>query len=368
VSGLRIGLVIGAPMRAGAERQALRLARALVADGNVVDVVAIEAGDDDVVKEFTEAGATICVFGADVSSSTSRPAVVSRLATHLRRAKTDFVVPFCRLPNIAGALAWRAGGARACVWNQRDAGLGLDGRVTQSIAFAAASHVVSNSLHAIAMLKDRFPLDGRTPCYVPNISERERPLVGRDTWRARLAVARSAPLAVLVSNLTRSKAVELAIDAWSRVVRVRSDAVLAIAGYRGDASADVDRVVAKCGVHDSVRFAGRVTDIAGLIDAADIGFFATRSEGCPGFLLELGEASKPWVSIDVAGVRELTPFGLEHRLARDVNSLGTAALALLDETPEVRAREGECHRRLVTQQFCVDRGLAAWKHLFASVE
>ncbi len=363
MTGCRVGMVISAPMRAGAERQALKVAHGLIGDGYVVDVVAVEDGDEDVIDEFRTGGARVTVFDAAVADWRDRPWLIPRLAAHLRNARVDVVVPFCRLPNIAAAFAWRAGGARGCVWNQRDAGLGLDGRASQRLAVAAASRIACNSMHAVEMMAKEFLIERRNIHYVPNISEPGVPRFGRAVWRARLGVAADAPLAVLVSNITRSKAVDLALSAWAEVARLRHDAVLVVAGARGDATGEAERAVVEHGIRDSVRFAGRVIDVAGLIDAADIGFFAARSEGTPGFLLELGQAAKPWVAIDIAGVREVLPFGLEDRLAVDAAGLGEAAVRLFAENASVRAREGELHRAHIREHFSAARGLAAWRVL-----
>ncbi len=59
---------------------------------------------------------------------------LSGLARALRAARPDVLLPYTMPANIACGLVWRLTGARACLWNQRDAGLQRFGRKLERAA------------------------------------------------------------------------------------------------------------------------------------------------------------------------------------------------------------------------------------------
>jgi glycosyltransferase involved in cell wall biosynthesis len=66
-------------------------------------------------------------------------------------------------------------------------------------------------------------------------------------------------------------------------------------------------------LHDSVKFLGSVDDIAGLLNAVELGVFSSPMESSPNGVLECMAAGLPVVASDLPGVREVVgEAGLFH--------------------------------------------------------
>lgn len=107
-----------------------------------------------------------------------------------------------------------------------------------------------------------------------------------------------------VANLRPIKNHQLLIDAASRVLAHRPDALFVLAGdgpLREQVLAEIDRR----GLRDRIRFLGRVPQANRLVAASDVLLLSSHSEGLPVVVMEALAAGVPVVSTAVGGIPEL---------------------------------------------------------------
>lgn len=132
------------------------------------------------------------------------------------------------------------------------------------------------------------------------------------------------------------------------------DAVLVLAGRPYGAYESLVVLARELQIEDRVRFAGVVTDVAGLLNAADIGVFSSRSEGCPNGVLECMAAGLAVAGSDIEAVREVV--GARDLLAPpgDADRLAQIVLQLARE-PGLCAAIGADNKKRVEERYTSDR-------------
>ena len=131
----------------GAERQGLLVAEHLLAAGAQVSVWGLAPARDGQLDARCRALGIRPrhVHCPQPQLEARRLAGLARFALLLRAARPDVLLPATHIPNLVASLSWRAGGARLCVWNQRDEGIGLDGSRLQRFAARRCPLFVSNT-------------------------------------------------------------------------------------------------------------------------------------------------------------------------------------------------------------------------------
>jgi glycosyltransferase involved in cell wall biosynthesis len=128
----------------------------------------------------------------------------------------------------------------------------------------------------------------------------------REGWRKRLEIDDASFVAGMVANLHTNKDHETLLRAWQIVMTtLERKAVLVLAGRHDGAYESLVALARELGIERGVRFAGPVSDVAGLLTAVDIGVFSSRSEGCPNGVLECMTAGLAVAATDIEGVREV---------------------------------------------------------------
>jgi glycosyltransferase involved in cell wall biosynthesis len=125
-----------------------------------------------------------------------------------------------------------------------------------------------------------------------------------DQVRQEFGIPTDAFVLACVANLRPVKNHLLLIDAASRVLASRPDALFVLAGdgpLRGQVLAEIDRR----GLRNRIRFLGRVPQANRLVAAADVLLLCSHSEGMPVVVMEAIAAGVPVVSTAVGGVPEL---------------------------------------------------------------
>lgn len=347
LEGIRIAIVLKWAGFGGAERQALLVARHLrEVEGAVVEVQALTSATARATAMFREAG--IPWHGRPGRWRGSAPRTVLRLAraaAFLRRARPDVLLPYCDVPNVVCGLTWHAAGAQTCVWNQRDTLPFHLGERFVRTAIALTPVISSNSEHGADLLVARGAPRERIRVIANGVSLAP-PRMSRAEWRGRLGVGADDVVVTSIAHLYPRKDHETLLAAWSQACasgRIdRASTMLVLAG-RSEGRRDLLETLARSlEIDDRVRFLGDVGDVAGLLDASDVGVLSSASgEGCPNGALEAMRAALPFVGTDLPGIREalgesaqpfLVPCGDTEALA--------AVLGRLCADPGLRAREG----------------------------
>jgi len=286
------------------------------------------------------------------------PMMLGRFARTVRRWRPDILLPYTAFPNVICGLSWRLTGAKTSIWNQRDAGLDL---ASPAVPWAVRNTplYLSNSDVGAEYLAKTLRVDSRRIRVVHNAVQLDAPRDDRVAWRARIGVDSSCLLACMVANLQKNKDHGTLLPAWQvacdRLKASGRDAMLVLAG-RFDAPDRVRALIEVLGLRGSVRLLGEVDDVSGLLSAADLAVFVSRSEGCPNAVLESMSAGLPVVATDCPGVREamseqgytwLAPAG-------DIDGLAERIVRLADD-PALRAQLGAANAARIRAEFTLDR-------------
>jgi glycosyltransferase involved in cell wall biosynthesis len=358
----RIIFVLGSLELGGAERQALTLAGYLSArEGARVEVWGFNlSGPAGAICDRHGLAWRVIPFYF-TGGLPGRLTGLKRLARIIRDARPDILLPYTLIPNVVCGLTWRLTGARACVWNQRDAGIERAGYVWERCAVRLTPQFISNSRQGARFIIDELKAPASKVQVIHNGVEHTSPGLDRASWRERLRVDECCFVACMVGNLHRHKDHETLLKAWRVVVTTLEaeghKAVLILAGSLYDTYESLASLSRSLGINERVIFAGHVTDVAGLLGAADIAVFSSRSEGCPNAVLESMGAGLAVAGTDVEGVREvlgaagaphLAPVGDAEALAQTILNLARdpALCAALGEENRRRVRDGYDAKRM----------------------
>lgn len=355
--GRRIIFVLGNLELGGAERQALILARYL----SEHEQAHIE------VWGFNKSGpvAEICAqyglptrvlpypFSGNRSNRVRSLVTVSR---SLRGAQPDLILPYTLGPNVVCGLIWKRTGAGSCVWNQRDEGLGALESYFAPQAARSTPRFVSNCEAGAEFLIEKLGVEVEKVTVIPNGVETVAAEMDRSAWRERLAVDERTFVACMIANLHLNKDHATLLRAWRKVVNEVAangrSALLVLAGRHDGAYESLASLASELQIDSSVRFAGPVSDVRGLLSAADISVFSSRSEGCPNAVLESMAAGLPVAGSDIRGIRDVVGSGGTPFLAPvgDADSLAEVLLKLA-KNPELCTRVGLNNSKRVKEKY-----------------
>ncbi len=363
LSGRRIIIVLESLELGGAERQAIRLAERLVHQyGAKVQVWGF--GDEGRAARLCES--------AGIPWRLVRPNwgeyrfsqwlnAAARFAYFLRKARAEILLPYCGRSNVICGLAWRLAGAKTCIWNQRDEGIGIQ-RTSRPTQWAVRSTpaYVSNSQNSAEFLARTFGVPLERISIVHNGVELAPPVHDRVRWRHNLGVAQGSFLACMLANVHRNKDHFTLLRAWRVVLdNMRShqrEAVLILAGWLHPEADQVKALARELKLGQNVRFLGPVDDVTGLLSAVDLGVFSSKSEGCPNGVLECMASGLPVVATDIPGIREAVgPAGVEY-LARpdDAGSFAQRILHFAHYSDQAHS-VGNLYRERICAEFSPDQ-------------
>ena len=369
LAGRHVVIVLQSFRLGGAERQALHLAGYLVTTaGARVTVVGLSSPDAEVPRHCDRLGLphAFVPFRLHGKPLKMAPALL-RLGWRLRRLAPDVLVPFLNVANVACGLLWRAVGARASIWNQRDQGWSWRERPIVASAIYRTPFFVANSRGGSDFLISAG-VDTDKVRSLPNGVELAPPRESADAWRHHLGIRDDGHLVVMVAHVHRRKDHATLLRAWRLVLDRRGDrgrdAVLALAGIPGDAFDDCQALVRELGLEQSVRFLGEVRDVSGLLHAADLGVLSSHHEGCPNAVLESMAAGLPVLGTDIPSIREILMHDEFLVPAQDPDIWADRIVRLLADE-DLRRRVGARNRELAATEYSPRRQFQGWTDLIA---
>jgi glycosyltransferase involved in cell wall biosynthesis len=253
------------------------------------------------------------------------PVTILKLANFIRRNRIDLVIPTKQREYLLGGLA-------ATVFHKVKvvARLGIDRPIQKwrnHFAFCRLfDGVIVNSKSIVEVL-------AKTPRFDPLICKViyngiELPAISpeiRKAMRSELGIADEGFAIGGVGRLTYQKGFDLAIEAFALVAARHPEARLFLVG-EGASLDQYRRQAEDRGVGNRVVFTGFRTDVPSILQALDLFWLTSRSEGMPNALLEAMAAGRTSVAFAVAGVSELirpdkegvvVPFGDTDVLSRE---------------------------------------------------
>jgi glycosyltransferase involved in cell wall biosynthesis len=255
-----------------------------------------------------------------------------RFCFAMRKAQPDILLPYTIMPNIICGLTWRWTGARACIWNQRDLGIGQFAPKLERIAIRNTPVFIANSDQGINYLNKILDIPMNQLQLIRNGVELDPPIFSRKEWRDKMAVEDNTFVACMVGNLSKFKDHITLLKAWRMVKEYLKNRhqplpLLVLAGRFDDMYIPLRNLAGDLGIIDQVQFLGKVEDIAGLLQAIDLGLFSSFSESSPNGVLECMAAGLAVVATETPGVREvigdegriqLSPVGNDSKLAENI--------------------------------------------------
>lgn len=169
---------------------------------------------------------------------------------------------------------------------------------------------------------------------------------------------------IMVGRLHPVKDHDTALRAWSRVVRERTDATLAILG-EGPERERLEARIAALGLDASVRLLGDRSPWPYLY-GTELFLSTSLAEGFSRAMLEALSAGLPIVTTDTGGSRELPDEATWRAATGDDSQLAAHILALLDDE-ELRDRARRAALRGAHEHFSVARCHERYRTLYASV-
>jgi glycosyltransferase involved in cell wall biosynthesis len=375
LEGRRVVFVLNWAVLGGAERAALGLASHLArVEGADVAFCALTAAEGRGRRAAAELGLPwVPVPVSWGGSAAAKARGLARLAAGLRRLRPDLLLPFCTVPNVLCGLVWRATGARACVWNQRD--VALSSRLRPWLVRRAARATplaIACAQHVADFLVERLGADPERVRVVYSAAELPPARESREAWRARLGLGRDDLAVCVLAHLHRFKDHPTLLRAWRTVCdRLEEDgrsAVLLLAGRPAGTEDALRALSADLGLGRRVRWLGDVEDVGGLVRASDLGALSSRAEGLARGLLECMAGGLAVAGTDVPGIREAVGPAGEPFLAPpgDADGLAAAILRLLGDA-ELRRRLGLANAERVGTVFSPERTTDAYAALLAEL-
>ena len=338
----RVVFVLGNLELGGAERQALILARYL-AEHEQADVE---------VWGFNRSGPVADICEQHGIKWRVVPFDLRKVARLLRAVQPDILLPYTLIPNVVCGLVWQRTGARLCVWNQRDEGIFSFDAKLEHRAAQRTPQFISNSQAGARYLIEKLNVEPAKVRVIPNGIEVAQPQLDRRAWRERLEIDETSFVACMVANLHANKDHETLLKAWRIVVDNKRTAVLVLAGRHYGAYESLVELTNELGIAAHVRFAGQVSDVAGLLSAVDLGVFSSRSEGCPNGVLECMAAGLAIVGTDIEGIRET---GIQFLAPpADADRFAQIVLKLADD-PHLRATTGAANQSRIKDRYNAQR-------------
>lgn len=374
LAGKRIVIVLNSLELGGAERQAILFARSLIRDYNAnADVVGF--GTPGRARELCEEyGIPWHIIPGSLRHPAKRRlkklltcAALTDYITQLRTIRSftaamhelqpDIIMPYTMHPNVICGLTWRAAGAEACIWNQRDEGRERLDRAFEKKAVVQTPWFMSLSQFGADFLIDTLGVLQDKIRVIYNGVELTQPELSRDEWRKRLCISNDCFAACMVANLHGFKDHKTLIKAWAKIVAVLGQqAVLILAGRDDGMGNELKTLADELGISDNIRFLGAVKDISGLLMACDLGVHSSPTEGLCSAVLEAMASGKPVVATDIPPIREAVgPDGYIY-LAPPHNAEALAdKIISLAQSAKLRNDMGEKNLKRTREKFSIDR-------------
>jgi glycosyltransferase involved in cell wall biosynthesis len=127
---------------------------------------------------------------------------------------------------------------------------------------------------------------------------------------------------------------------------------------------ELERQIGASGLQERVHLLGLRSDIAEILNAADVFVLSSDYEGNPLVVLEAMAAGKPMISTAVGGVPELVEGGCGLLVpSGDAQALSKAMRYML-ESPKARKSMGEASARRAVERFDLRVMTEAYENLY----
>ncbi len=362
------------PGTGGTERQAASLAEGLAAGGHRVTILTLARADAPAREEQDG----LVIERALIGSGRGPIFVLTygaSLHRHLRRLRREHAILHAHhlyLEAMAAAWAGRRTGLPAIA---KVACGGPDGdfarlRRTHLLLtlpiLRRLDRVVAISRETEAeLMAHGFPADRIVR--IPNGVDTIRFAPAPDPEAARRKTGLGPETALFLGRLDAQKGLDVALQAWGKVVRSRPAAELVLAGD-GPARAALEAEAHRLGLGNRVRFLGARQEPETLLRASRVFLLSSRSEGMSNALLEAMATGLPCVASRIGGNRDLLEDGITGLLVPpgEPDALAEALVAVLEDAG-LRHRLGAAARAAALEGYRMDRVVERYAALYAAL-
>lgn len=364
LNGAKIIFVFWGSELGGAERQGLFFARYMKyergADVHICGLGAEKSGRvTELCAEYGLPWQAITFNWA--ATRTKRLCELFRFAWRLRKEKPDVLLPYTDFPNVVCGLTWRFTGAKYCLWNQRDEGLGLNTSLLHRWAVRFTSSFISNSKIGKEELMRIYNINENSVKVIHNGVSMSDPVYDRAAWRRRLEIPDDCFVAVMVANLNNYKDHRTLLNAWKKVLDslksdVRPPPILLLAGRFDSQTFELKAIAYDLELGKSIEFLDKIDDISGLLIASDLCVHSSKSEGLPNSVLEAMASGLPIVGSNIPGIREAVGAENIKYLAVAGNACELAdKILLFARDYEICRSVGSRNRQIIDNNFPVKK-------------
>jgi glycosyltransferase involved in cell wall biosynthesis len=365
---IRILHVIGQIGVGGCEKQLLELIRRGNHDRSRYGLCYYSPDPDNMVRQFTEAGAQLFYVDKFGESSTTWRFFRSLRRT-IREFHPDLIHTWLYSANFWGRLAGRSLGLRRLIASERSIstpyplGARVAERLLRCTTWTANSQACAQRVrgflgvpaHRMNVLYNAVELPDR------NVQ------ADRIEVRKELGLGPEQRLVLMVGRLTGLKDYPTLFRAARRVCDGEPRVTFLCAGH-GELETALRQELARRTLTDRVRLLGLRQDIPRLLSAADVFCLSSRFEGFPNAVAEAMAAGLPVICTRFEGVGEVVQDGGTGLLVGvgDDEALARKVLELLADTG-ARERLGRSAREWVRENLSWDRLLRQMDELYQQV-
>ncbi len=239
------------------------------------------------------------------------------------------------------------------------------GRLVRRIAFRRGVLPVAIATEVADSIRRFYGIDGFP--LIPNgipVADFRRPSIGPEEWRRREGFAPTDVLFVCVAGLRPQKNPALLLEAFVRGPASDPRARLLFVG-RGALKSELESRIGALGLQEKVHLLGLRSDVAEILNAADVFVLSSDWEGNPLSVMEAMAAGKPVVCTAVGGVPELVEGGECGLLVPQGDAKALAgAMRYLLESPKAGKSMGEASARRAVERFDLRVMTEAYENLY----
>ncbi len=185
----------------------------------------------------------------------------------------------------------------------------------------------------------------------------------------RFALPLDAKIIMAVGNIRPIKGFDFLIESFQRIAAEEPRLAVVICGHDfAGHQKRLDEMIGRYHLTGRIYYTDFVPDIETLYGVADVYAMTSVSEGFSLTTVEAMASSKPVVSTDCVGPREIIDNGVDGIIVpeRDPVLFGWTMLELIRDDRR-RKDLGEAARRKVEERYSIQKSVAAFEELFASL-
>ncbi len=296
----------------GAEKQGVYIARSMQESGKYeVEVWAIGKGTGKLCVLLDDLGLKYKCLNKSFDSFynvKSRIKLYFNFRYSIQKSKIEILIPFTYHCNVLAASTFRFSRVKKCVWFQIAMEYQFSYSSFEKIASKFKPVYAANSLAAAKFISEKHKIELSSVSFIPNPFEFISPKESRNSWREKLNIKSDELMFFIAANFYPEKDHETLLNGFSKAKKKHKNAKLVLAGSKEYLPALNNLKALSFDLSlsfEDVLFIGTSDDVPGLIEASDICFLTSISEGSPNALIEYMGYGKPIIASSIPPIVEL---------------------------------------------------------------